>query len=145
VFPIAVPPLRERKEDIPVLARHLVIRHAARLGKRIDEIREPEIAALVAYGWPGNVRELENVVERAVILTRGSALELGDCLPVVAPAPPPVSRAQTLAEVERNHILEMLKSTRGRVSGPRGAARLLGIKPTTLEARIRRLGIEKPR
>ncbi|MGE5126138.1 MAG: sigma-54 interaction domain-containing protein, partial [Betaproteobacteria bacterium] len=145
VFPIAVPPLRERREDIPVLVRHLVIRNAARLGKSIDEIREREMDALVAYDWPGNVRELENVVERAVILTRGTALELGDWLPVVAPAPPSCSRVQTLAEVERSHVLEVLKSTRGRVSGPRGAARLLGIKPTTLEARIRRLGIQKPR
>jgi formate hydrogenlyase transcriptional activator len=145
VFPIAVPPLRERKEDIPVLVRHLVIRNAARLGKRINEVRERDIEALVAYGWPGNVRELENVVERAVILARGPALELGDCLPVAAPASGPSSGIQTLAEVERHHVLEVLKSTRGRVSGPRGAARLLGIKPTTLEARIRRLGIQKPR
>ena len=99
----------------------------------------------MAYGWPGNVRELENVVERAVILTRGPALELGDCLPVAAPALPSGSRIPTLAELERNHVLEVLKSTRGRVSGPRGAAQLLGIKPTTLEARIRRLGIQKPR
>jgi formate hydrogenlyase transcriptional activator len=144
VFPITVPPLRERKEDIPVLARHLVIRNAARLGKRIDEVRKRDLEALVAYGWPGNVRELENVVERAVILTRGPALELGDCLPVAAPAPPR-SCGATLAEVEHVHIIEALRSTRGRVSGPRGAARLLGIKPTTLEARIRRLGIQKPR
>ena len=145
VFPITLPPLRERKEDIPVLVRHLVIRNAVRLGRRIDEIPEWETEALVGYGWPGNVRELENVVERAVILTRGRALELGDCLPVAAPASPSPSRIQTLAELERNHVLEVLKSTRGRVSGPRGAAHLLGIKPTTLEARIRRLGIQKPR
>jgi formate hydrogenlyase transcriptional activator len=145
VFPIAVPPLRERREDIPVLARHLVIRNAARLGKRIDEVRKRDLEALVAYGWPGNVRELENVVERAVILTRGPALELGDCMPVAAPAPPRSCGMPTLAEVEHVHIIEALQSTRGRVSGPRGAARLLGIKPTTLEARIRRLGIQKPR
>jgi formate hydrogenlyase transcriptional activator len=145
VFPIAVPPLRERKEDIPVLARHLLIRTAARLGKRIEQVSAPEMEALVAYGWPGNVRELENVVERAVILTRGSVLELGDCLPATAPASSAVPRIQTLTEVERSHVLAALESTRGRVSGPRGAARLLGIKPTTLEARIRRLGIQKPR
>jgi formate hydrogenlyase transcriptional activator len=145
VFPIAVPPLRERREDIPVLVRHLVIRNAARLGKRIDEVRKRDLEALVAYGWPGNVRELENVVERAVILTRGPALELGDCLPVAAPASPRSCGMPTLAEIEHVHIIEALRSTRGRVSGPRGAARLLGIKPTTLEARIRRLGIQKPR
>jgi formate hydrogenlyase transcriptional activator len=145
VFPIPVPPLRERKQDIPVLVRHLVFREATRLGKRIDRILEREMEALVDYGWPGNVRELENVVERAAILTRGSTLELGDCLPAAAPAATVAGGMRTLAEVERQHVLEVLKSTRGRVSGPRGAARVLGIKPTTLEARIRRLGIEKPR
>jgi formate hydrogenlyase transcriptional activator len=145
VFPISVAPLRERKEDIPLLVRHLVIRKAARLGKRIEEVPKREIEALVAYSWPGNVRELDNVVERAVILTRGATLDLEDCLPVAAPTPPVLSGLQTLADVERQHVLEALRSTRGRVSGPRGAARLLGIKPTTLEARIRRLGIEKPR
>jgi formate hydrogenlyase transcriptional activator len=145
VFPIALPPLRERKDDIPTLVRHLVISTAARLGKRIEEIAAGAMDAAVAYGWPGNVRELENVVERAVILTQGPALELRECFPVVGPAPHAPSRVQTLAELECNHILEVLKSTRGRVSGSRGAAQLLGIKPTTLEARIRRLGIQKPR
>jgi formate hydrogenlyase transcriptional activator len=145
VFPITVPPLRERKEDIPVLVRHLVLRKAARLGRHVEEVPEREMETLVAYDWPGNVRELENVVERAVILTRGSVLQLEDCLPLAAPAPPAGSRVQTLAEVERSYVLEILKATRGRVSGPRGAARLLGIKPSTLEARIRRLGIQKPR
>jgi formate hydrogenlyase transcriptional activator len=145
VFPIAVPPLRERKKDIPVLARHLVLRHAARLGRRVEEIPEREMEALVAYDWPGNVRELENVVERAVILTTGPVLRLEDCLPLAVPTPPSPSGVRTLAEVERSYVLEVLTATRGRVSGPQGAARLLGIKPTTLEARIRRLGIQKPR
>ena len=94
VFPIALPPLRERKEDIPMLVRHLVISTAARLGKRIEEIGAGEMQAAVAYAWPGNVRELENMVERAVILARGPALELRECFPVVAAAPhaPPGSR-----------------------------------------------------
>jgi formate hydrogenlyase transcriptional activator len=147
VFPIRVPPLRERREDIPVLVRHLVLRKAARLARPVEEVPEREMETLLAYDWPGNVRELENVVERAVILTRGPVLQLEDCLPLAAPAPvsPSGSRVQTLAEVERSYVLEILKATRGRVSGPQGAARLLGIKPTTLEARIRRLGIQKPR
>jgi transcriptional regulator with GAF, ATPase, and Fis domain len=145
VFPVRAPPLRERKRDIMLLARHFVSRYASRFGRRIETISAPALRALLTHSWPGNVRELENVIERAVILSRGSELELPDC----APTPParltymggPV---QTLDVVQRNHIVSVLEITRWRVSGPRGAARLLGLKPTTLAARMKKLGIGRP-
>jgi formate hydrogenlyase transcriptional activator len=143
VFPIGLPPLRERKDDIPILVRHLVMKHRTRLGKPIDSIPRAVMEALVDYAWPGNVRELENVIERAVILSRGSQLELGDWLPR-----PRVTRQgaaiASLEEVERGYILDVLETTHWRVDGPKGAARLLALKPTTLEARMKKLGIRRP-
>ena len=113
------------------------------MGKRIETIPKAALATLTAYPWPGNVRELQNIVERAVILTRGSKLELGDWLPR-SPAAREGGRLLTLGEQERRHILEALQRTGWRVSGERGAARLLDIKPTTLAARMKKLGIERP-
>ena len=143
VFPIAIPPLRERLEDVPRLTRHFAMIYAARMGKSIGTIREPVMSKLMAYGWPGNVRELQNVIERAVILSTNDRLELDDSLAAPAAgartAPP-----RTLEEIERDHILSVLKSVGWRVSGERGAARILGLKRTTLEARMSRLGISRP-
>jgi formate hydrogenlyase transcriptional activator len=142
VFPIRIPSLRERKKDIPLLVRYFVMKYGTKLGKRIKTIPETTVGALEASPWPGNVRELENVIERAVIITRGSELELGDWLPKPG-VPPTGARIQTLEEMEREQIIKTLELTGWRVSGERGAARLLGLKPTTLEARMKKLGIQR--
>jgi formate hydrogenlyase transcriptional activator len=142
VFPISIPPLRERKEDIPLLVKHFVMRHGAKLGKRVETIPEKTMNALLDYSWPGNVRELENVIERAVIVSMGSQLELGEWLP--KPGITEMgSRIIMLEELERAHIIKTLELTGWRVSGERGAAKLLGLKPTTLDARMKKLGITR--
>ncbi|MBI3049299.1 MAG: sigma 54-interacting transcriptional regulator [Acidobacteria bacterium] len=143
VFPISAPPLRDRKEDIPLLVRHLVMKCCSKFGKRIETIPQAVMASLESYPWPGNVRELENVVERAVIVTRGPRLDLGDWLPRT-PASHATPAALTLQDVERQHIRDVLESTGWQVSGERGAARILGLKSTTLEARMKKLGIRRP-
>jgi transcriptional regulator with GAF, ATPase, and Fis domain len=142
VFPIRVPPLKERAEDIPLLARYFTQKCAARLGKRTPRISPRAIESLLAYAWPGNVRELENVVERAVILSQGAQLDLAGWRPTAAPSGSEQG-IQTLEELERKHILAVLEVTGGRVSGERGAAKLLGMKPTTLDARMKKLGISR--
>jgi len=145
VFPVQVPALRERKEDIPVLVRHFVLKYATRHGKRIETIPKPTLDALTAYGWPGNVRELANVIERSVIVSRGTSLELGDWIaPQSAPTQSRSEPAERLEDLERAHILAMLEETRWRVSGPAGAAVRLGLKATTLESRMKKLGIRRP-
>jgi len=141
VFPIPIPPLRERPEDIPLLVRHFVAKHGRKLGKAIETLPQPTMERLQARPWPGNARELENVIERAVIVSPGPQLELGEGPP--APAGPLGTRVRTLEELERDHIVAVLESTGWRVSGPRGAAKLLGLKPTTLEARMNKLGIKR--
>jgi PAS domain S-box-containing protein len=143
VFPIRTPALRERREDIPALVRYFVMKYASKMGKRIDTVPKSALDTLGAYAWPGNVRELANVLERSVIISRGTTLELGEwvTLPV---EPIPVRRDPTLQELTRQRIIEALEETGWRVSGPRGAAQLLGLKPTTLEARMKRLGITRP-
>jgi formate hydrogenlyase transcriptional activator len=162
VFPIHTPALRERREDVPALVRHFALKYAARQGKTIDTIPTQTLEALSTYDWPGNIRELGNVVERSVIVSRGTTLELGDWIappPVGTPRSAPAGTAaraaaapaaaagngQTLEERERAHILEALERTKWRVSGPKGAALLLGLKPTTLESRMKKLGILRPR
>ena len=142
VFPIRVPALRERTEDIPLLAEYWASRYSRTVGKGIRRIDESAMAALCAYPWPGNIRELQNVVERAVILARGSVLGLGDFeLPSLRSEPPRPSRAA--AGDERPQIEEALAASRGRVYGDGGAAEALGVPPSTLESRIRRFGIDK--
>jgi len=144
VFPIHLPPLRERCEDIPLLVKYFAMKYRQRFGKRIVTIPHKTMAALQAYSWPGNVRELEHAIERAVILSQGPQLVLGDWLPPSA-TPSHDVRLPTLQEVEREHIVRTLELTRWRVSGERGAAKLLGMKPTTLEAPLKKLGIQRPR
>jgi formate hydrogenlyase transcriptional activator len=143
VFPIAIPPLRERLEDVPRLARHFALIYASKIGKPIGGISEEELSQLMAYAWPGNVRELQNVMQRAVIRSTNRRLELEDSLaaPIVG------ARAKaglSLEEVERDHILSVLESVGWRVSGEKGAAKILGLKRTTLEARMSKLGISRP-
>ncbi len=142
VFPIVIPPIRQRQEDIPALVTHLAMMCAARMAKRIETIPRATMSALMSYSWPGNVRELQNVIERGVILAQGPALELGDWLP--GPSATAQGRVPTLQQLERQHIIEVLGRTGWRVSGERGAARILHIMPTTLEARMKKLGISRP-
>ncbi len=145
VFPIRSPALRERVEDIPELVRHFVLKYSAKLGKRIESVPKDALDGMAAYRWPGNVRELANIIERSVILSRGPTLELDGLLPMAeTTSARGLSRAPTLEELERAHILDVLEQTGWRVSGPKGAAVLLGLKATTLEARMRKLGVTRP-
>ncbi len=143
VFPIQIPPLRERPEDIPVLARHFVMKHATNMGKRIESIPGPTMKALQAYGWPGNVRELQNVLERAVIISPGPVLELGEW-PAAPRLSEPEDHVLTLEELQREHILRALNRAGWRITGEHGAAKSLGLKATTLHARMKKLGIRRP-
>ncbi len=138
VFPIRVPPLRERPEDIPLLTAHFVRRFAERQGKKVEDVPDDVIATLKHYSWPGNVRELQNVIERAVVATKGPTLRLTE----------PERRSQraaassrTLAQVERDHIVATVQTTNGVLGGSDGAAARLGLSRTTLISRMQRLGI----
>jgi formate hydrogenlyase transcriptional activator len=146
VFPIHLPPLRERSEDIPLLARHFVEHFARRMGKTIETIPSETMQALTGYSWPGNIRELQNLMERAVILSPGPVLEfpLRDLNMRAMPAQDG-GKPQTLEEVERAHILATLKETQWVLSGPRGAATRLGMHRSTLQFRMKKLGIVPPR
>jgi formate hydrogenlyase transcriptional activator len=145
VFPIFIPPLRERPEDIPLLVQHFVEAAAQKMNKRIDTIPSRTMEALVEYRWPGNIRELENVIERAVILSTGSVLHVPyrDLQSGVTPGHDG-KKPQTLADVEREHIRTILKETRWVLSGPRGAATRLGVNRSTLYFRMKKLGIVRP-
>jgi transcriptional regulator with GAF, ATPase, and Fis domain len=157
VFPIIVPPLRERREDIPLLVWYFVGRLASAAGKRIDSIPQRLMQAFAQHDWPGNVRELANTVERAVILSPGPVLRLDEMSSLGArespaaepedepgPSRPRPSGGQSLKEVERDHILEVLEERRWKVSGPGGAAEALGLKESTLRFQMKRLGIHRP-
>ena len=141
VFPIVVPPLRERTEDIPLLVWRFVEEVGRTFGKRIDRISDENMSALQAYPWPGNVRELRNLVERAMITVTGPELTIA--LP--QSAAPRIQSHVKLADVEREHILSVLESTRWRIRGVHGAAEQLGLKPTTLETRMAKLGFQRPK
>jgi formate hydrogenlyase transcriptional activator len=146
VFPIEVPPLRERREDIPILVEYFVDRFAARLGKRFSQLERGAMDRILAYPWPGNVRELQNVIERAVILSEGDTLRLDEPLTAAAsPEPAGVTLPDTLRAQERRRIEEALAAAGGRVSGAGGAAGRLGVPATTLESRIKSLKIDKRR
>jgi transcriptional regulator with GAF, ATPase, and Fis domain len=139
-----MPPLSRRKEDIPLLVRHFVEKHAKRMGKTITEVPSRVMKALGNFPWPGNVRELENVVERAVVATRGDVLQLAESVEVAQPREMG-EMGEALSDVERVHILKVLKETFWRIEGPNGAARILGLKPSTLRGRMKKLGIQKDR
>ena len=141
VFPISLPPLRERKEDIPSLVNHFMWRFSRQLGKSIDQVPDGVMETLKAHHWPGNIRELQNFIERSVILTQGRLLsprttELKFLMQAVVSAPP-----QTLSDAERTHILGILKETNWIVGGRDGAAARLGVPRTTLISRMQKLGI----
>jgi formate hydrogenlyase transcriptional activator len=141
VFPIAVPPLRDRCEDIALLAWHFVKKYCQQMNKSIDQIPEETIQALTRYHWPGNIRELQNVIERAVILTQGNILNVPLEKLERAPALTQVNRAMTLKEVERQHILRTLDETEWVIGGAHGAAARLGVPRTSLIYRMQKLGI----
>jgi transcriptional regulator with GAF, ATPase, and Fis domain len=146
VFPISCPPLRERKEDIPLLVQHFLQKFEGKMGKTIEMVAARVMKELVAYDWPGNIRELENLIERAMILNPGNVLEWGEWLPVTNLTPKKEKTktpSRTLSDIEREHIIETLKKVNWRVSGEKGAAKLLGLNPTTLDARIKKLGIKR--
>ena len=142
VFPITVPPLRQRQEDIPLLAQAFIERYARKLGKQITSVQKKTMKTLQDYPWPGNVRELESIIERAVILCPGPVLQLADKLDISSL--PMSSAIRTLEEVERNQIHKILSETRWRIEGKDGAAAILGLHPSTLRARMHKLGILRP-
>lgn len=142
VFPITVPPLRQRIEDIPLLVQAFVERYARKMGKQITSISKETMKTLQDYPWPGNIRELESIIERAVILCRGPILQLADKLST-SPHPLP-SPGGTMKEMERGQILQALEKTGWRIEGKNGAAQLLGLHPSTLRARMHKLGIVRP-
>src|SRR5258706_11211434 len=147
VFPLTLPPLRERRDDIPRLVRHFTQRFARRMGRQIETIPSEVMDALVGYPWPGNARELQNIIERAVILSRGPVLRVPRTdLQSVAPQATAATddASATLAEAEREHILRALRDTRWVLAGPKGAAARLGMKRSTLQFKMKKLGISRP-
>ena len=137
VFPIRIPPLRERPEDIPLLVRHFTQKYARCMEKRIESIPSHVINKFKRWHWPGNIRELQNFIERAVILTSGTVLNVPLSELDEAPLPNQMHDKQT----ERDQIIRVLKETKGRLSGAQGAAERLGVKRTTLIARMKKMGI----
>jgi transcriptional regulator with GAF, ATPase, and Fis domain len=153
VFPITIPPLKQRKEDIAPLAEYFLAGFGRKLGKRITTIPGSTLLILENYPWPGNVREMSNVIERSVIMSKGPELELVDLpdpsttLPEngEAPAVPETSANKSLQEVERDHIIKTLQETGWKISGADGAAQHLGLHSNTLRARMQKLGVKRPR
>jgi transcriptional regulator with GAF, ATPase, and Fis domain len=141
VFPLRVPPLRERADDIPLLAWRFIDEFSKTFGKQIAEVPAENMAALQRYSWPGNIRELRNAIERAMILTAGSRLTI--------PIPTPLSVARLpslrLVDIQKDHIRKVLETSGWRVRGLGGAADRLGLRPTTLETRMAKLDISRPR
>jgi transcriptional regulator with GAF, ATPase, and Fis domain len=142
VFPVEVPPLRERLEDIPLLVKYFVAQHARRMNRRIETIPPKIMQALLRWRWPGNVRELENFIERAVILSPGPVLRapLAELELALESAS---ETSASLRDADREHILRVLREAKGMISGPGGAAERLGLKRTTLNSKLKKLGIKR--
>jgi transcriptional regulator with GAF, ATPase, and Fis domain len=151
VCPVRVPPLRERKEDLPLLVAHFLAGFQRKLGRPLRQVTPEAMSQLERYHWPGNIRELQNVLERACVLARGPEVSLAEPLRMAAAATPGASvvggggaaAITTLVEHERRHIERALVAAAGRVNGPRGAAAMLGVNPSTLRSRMQKLGIGK--
>jgi transcriptional regulator with GAF, ATPase, and Fis domain len=142
VFPITVPPLRQRKEDIPLLVNHFVTKFNKKIGKRIETVSKDTLNILQEYHWPGNVRELESVIERAVIISRGSALQVLDSFDTFnKPVDLVVQDVKDLVGLERDLICQVLQKTNWRIEGKKGAAIILGLNPSTLRFKMRKYGI----
>jgi formate hydrogenlyase transcriptional activator len=144
VFPIEVPPLRERTGDIPLLVTHFAKSYAYRMNKHIETIRAEDMKAFVNYSWPGNVRELQNIAERCVILSPGPVLDVAPFAELLRTVELTIPKVKTLAEAERDYILDALRDTDWVVGGPDGASARLGVKRTTLLYKMRRHGIFRP-
>jgi Nif-specific regulatory protein len=145
VFPLTLPPLRERQDDIPLLVECFLARMAQKLGKPLQRLSKESMSRVIRYAWPGNVREVQNVIERAAILARGPIVEIDEALEQrLSPGDHPLP-ATSLQDVERAHILRVLADTNGIIEGPRGAAQILGLHPNTLRFRLQKLGIKSPR
>jgi transcriptional regulator with GAF, ATPase, and Fis domain len=146
VFPVQLPPLRDRADDISMLVHFLLNRFSSRIGRRFDGVSQHTMQRLRNYSWPGNVRELENILERAVILANGPMLEIeSEVFTGGGPSESAESKSSnaTLEEVERNHIIDVLRQTNWVIEGPRGAGQILGIHPNTLRSRLKKLGITR--
>jgi transcriptional regulator with GAF, ATPase, and Fis domain len=143
VFPVTLPPLRERREDLPLLAWYFIARYQGKLGKMIERIPDHTMAAFVAYHWPGNIRELANVIERALILSPGATLIVDETLGASTPGSPHIRSGQPLEEIERAHILAILEACQWRIKGAGQAAERLGLPPSTLYSRMKKLGIAR--
>ncbi len=143
VFQIVSPPLRDRKEDIPLLVRHFVKKYEGKMNREIKNIPDKVIDALMLYDWPGNIRELENLVERALILSVGDTLEYGDWIPFAKNTGTDQASSLKMEDVEKEHIVTVLDQTNWKVSGEKGAAKILGLNPTTLESRMKKLEIKR--
>jgi len=143
VFPITIPPLRQRTEDVVLLTEYFIEKYNRRMGKRIETISKNILDKMVKYHWPGNVRELEHLVERSVIISQGTSFTLGDRLDSSA-TPNKETEKQDLASIERNHIMQVLRMTEWKIEGPGGAASILDLHPSTLRFRIKKLGILRP-
>jgi DNA-binding NtrC family response regulator len=145
VFPIVLPPLRQRKEDIPLLVAHFIKMYAQKAGRRTESVAGEALARLMDYSWPGNVRELQNVIERSILMSNDTVLR--DVSFISSTPREPVAdegqQIKTIAEMERDHILSVLRQCKGRVSGPGGAAELLNLPASTLKSKMKKLGIEK--
>lgn len=143
VFPLSVPCLRQRREDIPLLARHFIQKHAQRMGRRIETIPKHVLEALMDYDWPGNIREFQNVIERSVVLSNGPELHVA--MPEIGRSAPVTMQYRTPngADAERSRILQVLKEAKGQVGGPDGAAARLGLKRTTLQSRMQKYNIAR--
>jgi formate hydrogenlyase transcriptional activator len=143
VFPVVCPALRDRKEDIPLLVKHFCQKHEGKIGRKIKNIPTKVMDALITYDWPGNIRELENIIERAMILSADETLQYGEWIPLEKIASNGKPRTEKLEDLERDHIIETLNKTGWKVSGEKGAAKILGLNATTLEARMKKLGIRR--
>ncbi len=144
IFPIHLPPLRHRREDIPRLVQHFLARIGTKLKRPHPTLDSPSLARLIDYHWPGNVRELQNVIERAVILSPSSQVRVEPALLPAGQVEKPVDRPLDLGHLQRDHILKVLKQTGWRIYGENGAAHLLGLNPETLRSRLRKLGLKRP-
>ena len=144
VYPIAIPPLRERRDDIPLLAQYFCDKYSRKMGKRINQIPNQALEAMLNYQWPGNVRELEHLIERSVIVSQDDVLVINDQMFSLTPTSSDGQAIKDLAAIERDHINRVLDLTNWKIDGPGGAAVILNINPSTLRFRLKKLGIKRP-
>ena len=142
IYPVVLPPLRERRDDIPLLVNHFINKHNKKIGKEVSEISKKSLKVLQKYNWPGNIRELENLIERSIIMSKGHSLSMDDAMiPTVE-----INlndEIDTLDNMTKKYILRVLESTNWTISGGKGAAEVLGLHPNTLRSRMEKLGISK--